>query len=282
MAPIAKTWQEFRESGLLWWVNRSLHLFGWAIVVETDDDVVAEVAYPARVDYRGFPRENEEQGFRRLTWYLLGNVDNLMDDLQDEPAQKSTNPPVDTGSLRRQVNAALDQLPKGVLEPCTCGHARHDHFGARLCTYCNCAGFVLETANAVVVTGDAGDAFDRFRDILTGKSDADPDAPTHAQAVADARDPEPLKQAIDAKIKSIDSALVARFAAPSEALRRASTCDYCSHSGSDDGNGFGTCEFMNVLTRRGEKAEGVRAWRKRIAADEDPGEACPEDDSIPF
>lgn len=28
-----KTWEEFRESGMLWWVNRMLHLLGWAIVV---------------------------------------------------------------------------------------------------------------------------------------------------------------------------------------------------------------------------------------------------------
>lgn len=24
-----KSWEKFRESGLLWFVNRSLHLFGW-------------------------------------------------------------------------------------------------------------------------------------------------------------------------------------------------------------------------------------------------------------
>ena len=29
-----KTWQEFRDSGLLWWINMILHTFGWSIVFE--------------------------------------------------------------------------------------------------------------------------------------------------------------------------------------------------------------------------------------------------------
>ena len=29
-----KTWQEFKDSGLLWWINMILHTFGWAIVFE--------------------------------------------------------------------------------------------------------------------------------------------------------------------------------------------------------------------------------------------------------
>ena len=31
-----KTWKEFRESGLLWFINTILHMFGWAIVVDVD------------------------------------------------------------------------------------------------------------------------------------------------------------------------------------------------------------------------------------------------------
>ena len=29
-----KTWEEFREAGLLWFTNMILHTFGWSIVVE--------------------------------------------------------------------------------------------------------------------------------------------------------------------------------------------------------------------------------------------------------
>ena len=50
-----KDWEEFRSSGLLWFINRTLHLFGWAIVFDYDDKTkeLKEV-YPARCKFRGF------------------------------------------------------------------------------------------------------------------------------------------------------------------------------------------------------------------------------------
>ena len=33
-----RTWKEFLDNGLLWWINRGLHLFGWAIVVVEEAD----------------------------------------------------------------------------------------------------------------------------------------------------------------------------------------------------------------------------------------------------
>ena len=33
-----RDWLEFRDSGLLWWINTMLHTFGWAIVFEFDDN----------------------------------------------------------------------------------------------------------------------------------------------------------------------------------------------------------------------------------------------------
>ena len=74
-----KTWKEFRDSGLLWWVNRTLHLFGWAIVCqgehkdgEDSEFVIAEV-YPARVPFRGFTQDMETNGFKKLTNYINDN-----------------------------------------------------------------------------------------------------------------------------------------------------------------------------------------------------------------
>lgn len=66
-----RSWEEFRATGLLWWVNRALHLFGWAIVVivEEGTDKVLD-AYPARVQFRGFDRESEEEGFKQVSTYL--------------------------------------------------------------------------------------------------------------------------------------------------------------------------------------------------------------------
>ena len=30
------SWQAFQDAGLIWWVNRGLHLFGWALVLEVN------------------------------------------------------------------------------------------------------------------------------------------------------------------------------------------------------------------------------------------------------
>lgn len=91
-----KTWKEFQDSGLLWWINRTLHLFGWAIVLEVDDET-GEVkrAYPARSRFRGFGPVDDDEGFKKLTAHLRDNVDTLVedcawgdDDSPVEPAQK--------------------------------------------------------------------------------------------------------------------------------------------------------------------------------------------------
>lgn len=80
-----RTWNEFRKSGLLWWVNRALHLFGWAIVVEMNDDGErVKRAYPARCKFRGFVEESETRGFRNLTNYMNTESEVLLSDLDEE------------------------------------------------------------------------------------------------------------------------------------------------------------------------------------------------------
>lgn len=64
-------WTTFRNAGLLWWVNRGLHLFGWSIFVECDDRTgKVTAAYPGRSSYRGFTSESEERGFQRLSAHI--------------------------------------------------------------------------------------------------------------------------------------------------------------------------------------------------------------------
>jgi hypothetical protein len=78
------SWDEFRKTGLLWWINRTLHLFGWAIVVEmSDDGEHVGRAYPARCKFRGFAEESETQGFEKLTNYINDESKNLLADLED-------------------------------------------------------------------------------------------------------------------------------------------------------------------------------------------------------
>jgi len=72
-----KTWNEFRESGLLWWINMVLHTFGWAIVLELNDNGEIITAYPARVDYRGFTDEINTIGYTKVSKYLFENIEDI-------------------------------------------------------------------------------------------------------------------------------------------------------------------------------------------------------------
>lgn len=66
-----RTWEEFRESGLLWWVNRALHLFGWALCFEYPTQLHGDLkVYPARVDFKGFAPEVEKAQFANLEKHL--------------------------------------------------------------------------------------------------------------------------------------------------------------------------------------------------------------------
>lgn len=74
------TWEEFRAAGLLWWINRALHLFGWAIVFEFREDGALSRVYPARCRFRGFAPEAETQGFRDLTLHVEAEMPRLLDE----------------------------------------------------------------------------------------------------------------------------------------------------------------------------------------------------------
>lgn len=82
-----KSWEEFRASGLLWFVNRILHVFGWSIAVEIDQDDPTQTvrnAYPIRTKFRGFDEASETQGFNRLGKYAFDNAQTIfVDDLKE-------------------------------------------------------------------------------------------------------------------------------------------------------------------------------------------------------
>jgi len=71
-----KTWEEFRDCKLLWWINTILHMFGWAIVFEYDNEKIIDV-YPARVKFRGFDDESNTTGYKEVTKYLKNNIEDL-------------------------------------------------------------------------------------------------------------------------------------------------------------------------------------------------------------
>ncbi len=69
-APSAESWETFRQTGMLWMVNRTLHIFGWSIVVEYDDNDKPLRAYPAQTEWKGFPRNVDDANYDRIDNWL--------------------------------------------------------------------------------------------------------------------------------------------------------------------------------------------------------------------
>lgn len=78
-----KTWKEFRESGFLWWINMILHTFGWAIVIDIDDNGEITDAYPARVKFRGFDEKNNTEGYIKVNQYMKENISDLLEEAEN-------------------------------------------------------------------------------------------------------------------------------------------------------------------------------------------------------
>jgi len=75
-----KSWKEFRETNLLWWINRILHTFGWAIVFQTEDNGDVTNVYPARVKFRGFDEKSETEGFLGISEYFAKESQRLIEE----------------------------------------------------------------------------------------------------------------------------------------------------------------------------------------------------------
>lgn len=78
-----KTWREFRDSGMLWWINMILHTFGWGIAVNIEDEGTITDVYPARVKFRGFSEKNNTEGYQKVIQYMKDNADNLLKESED-------------------------------------------------------------------------------------------------------------------------------------------------------------------------------------------------------
>ena len=74
-----KTWEEFQKTGLLWLINTTLHLFGWAITYIIDEEQPDKIIdiYPARVKFRGFSDDCVTKGYQKVSKYLLDNITEL-------------------------------------------------------------------------------------------------------------------------------------------------------------------------------------------------------------
>ncbi len=77
-----KDWKEFRSTGLVLIINQILHIFGWAIVFEIEDDVIKNV-YPARVKFRGFGNDSTSEAYQKLSKYMVENAEELNNEAQE-------------------------------------------------------------------------------------------------------------------------------------------------------------------------------------------------------
>lgn len=80
---VEASWEDFQSAGLIWWVNRALHLFGWALAYESDAEGRVIRVFPARCRYRGFPEDVEAKGFQQLTEHLQTNMPALIRDVKE-------------------------------------------------------------------------------------------------------------------------------------------------------------------------------------------------------
>lgn len=71
------SWKEFKDNGMLWFVNTILHLFGYAIVYEIDNEEIIDV-YVARVSFRGFNEKSNSDGYIKVSKYLFENINDLL------------------------------------------------------------------------------------------------------------------------------------------------------------------------------------------------------------
>jgi len=77
-----REWQEFRNTGLLFFINQILHAFGWAITIVVEDNGSISEAYPARLSARGFSDESISNGYKKVAKYLKDNAENLYKEIQ--------------------------------------------------------------------------------------------------------------------------------------------------------------------------------------------------------
>lgn len=72
-----RPWEEFRASGVLWFVNHIIRALGWQLIFDPLNGVV-----PARCKFRFLPSEKaaDEEGFHDLTRWLVENAQRLKEE----------------------------------------------------------------------------------------------------------------------------------------------------------------------------------------------------------
>lgn len=74
-----KSWKEFQKTGLLLIINQLLHVFGWCIVFDLEDNKIISV-YPARTKFRGFDNKSVEENYIKVSEYINENSKILLEE----------------------------------------------------------------------------------------------------------------------------------------------------------------------------------------------------------
>ena len=73
--------EEFRNTGLPMYINQILHIFGYAIGFEIDDETKKPTKMiPLRVKFRGFDENTIERNYEKLARYMKENSKELYDE----------------------------------------------------------------------------------------------------------------------------------------------------------------------------------------------------------
>jgi hypothetical protein len=60
----------FIDTGLLWFVNRLLHMFGYALCYDEDEAGNLSELYVSRTIFRGFEPDAENEGYAQVAQFL--------------------------------------------------------------------------------------------------------------------------------------------------------------------------------------------------------------------
>lgn len=78
-----KSWDEFRETGLVVFINKILHVFGWTLTFDVDEDNRVLKAYPSRTGFRGFDKETDDESYTKISRYMKENAANLLKECEE-------------------------------------------------------------------------------------------------------------------------------------------------------------------------------------------------------
>ncbi len=79
-----KSWEEFRSTGLLLFINQFLQIFGWSIFLEVEDtseECKVVNVYPAKTNFKGFSTQMTDDAYKRVTNYMSENMEDIKKDM---------------------------------------------------------------------------------------------------------------------------------------------------------------------------------------------------------